>query len=149
MKNKFPRGIELCAGAIIENSKGEILLAKSPKWNNKWTFPSGHIESGEKIEQGAIREIEEETGLKLKSEGIFTFGELIDSKDFHRPAHFVYFDIYCKTDTTNVKIDKDELTEYIWITPQAALETDLAESYDKAIKDFIDFKINERHNKKN
>jgi len=142
MKNKFPRGIELCAGAIIENSNKEILLAKSPKWNNKWTFPSGHIELGEKIEEGAIREIEEEVGLKLKSEGIFTYGELIDSKDFHRPAHFVYFDIYCKTDDIDVKIDEDELTEYKWMTPQTALEMDLAESYDKAINDFINFKKN-------
>ena len=47
-KSPFPRGVELVCGVIIR--KGEkILLAKSPKWRNKWVFPGGHIEPGESI----------------------------------------------------------------------------------------------------
>ena len=34
---------------------------------NKWTFPKGHVEKGESLEETALRELEEETGLnKLK-----------------------------------------------------------------------------------
>ena len=31
---------------------------------NKWTFPKGHVEKGESLEETALRELEEETGLK-------------------------------------------------------------------------------------
>lgn len=135
--NKFPRGVEVVGSTIIENSKGEILLVKSPKWSNKWTMPGGHIEPGENIEKALLREAEEEVGLKLKSEGIVAYGELIDSKDFHRPAHFIYFDILCKTENTNIKLDNKELFEYAWVNPQKALEMDLAESYEQTIKDYL------------
>ena len=63
----FPRGIELVTGAVIENQNGEILMVKSHKWNNKWCMPGGHIDPGETIEHAALREAEEETGLKLKA----------------------------------------------------------------------------------
>jgi 8-oxo-dGTP pyrophosphatase MutT (NUDIX family) len=103
-------------------------------------MPGGHIEPGENIEDAQIRETEEEVGLKVKPVRIITSGELIGSKDFYRPAHFVYFDILCKTDNENVKLDNKELTEYIWVEPQKALEMDLAESYDKTIREYLKFK---------
>lgn len=137
---QFPREVEVVGSSIIEDGEGKILLVKSPKWHNKWTMPGGHIEPGEKIEEALLREAEEEVGLKLQFVGLVAFGELIDSKDFHRPAHFVYFDILCKTDNKNVRLDNVELTEYIWVTPAQALAMDLAESYDKTIADYLKFK---------
>lgn len=138
--NKFPRGVEVVGSAIIENSDGKILLVKSPKWNNKWTMPGGHIEPGETISNALIREAEEEVGLSLKSEGIIAFGELIGSQDFDRPAHFVYFDILCKTEKSEIKLDGIELTEYKWVSPNEALKMNLAESYDRTIHDYMNFR---------
>lgn len=138
--NKFSHGVEIVGSAIIENKKGEVLLVKSPKWSNKWTMPGGHIEPGEKIEDALLREAEEEVGLKLKSQGIVAYGELINSKDFHRPAHFIYFDIFCQTDNENIKLDNEELFEYLWVTPEKALMMDLAESYEQTIIDYLEYK---------
>lgn len=137
---KFPKGVEVVGSAIIENNKGEILLVRSPKWSNKWTMPGGHIELGETISEALEREAEEETGLKLKPIKIIAFGELINSKDFHRSAHFIYFDLLCKAKTENVKIDNKEVKDFKWVTPKNALKMDLAESYDKTIKDYIEYK---------
>lgn len=138
--NKFPRGVEIVGSAIIENLDGKILLVKSPKWHNKWTMPGGHIEPGETIDEALLREAEEEVGLPLKSEGVIAYGELIGSQDFDRPAHFIYFDILCKTESKDVKLDNKELTDYKWVTPQEALKMDLAESYDKTIQDYMKFR---------
>lgn len=137
---KFPRGVEVVGSVIIEDGEGKILLVKSPKWHNKWTMPGGHIEPGEKIADALLREAEEEVGLKLISLGVIAFGELIGSKDFHRTAHFIYFDILCKTENKNVVLDNAELAEYIWVDPQKAFELDLAESYDKTIREYLQFK---------
>jgi nucleoside triphosphatase len=140
---KFPKGVEIVGGVIMENSEGKIFMAKSPKWSNKWTFPGGHIEPGEKIEDALVREAKEETGIQnIQPVGIVSFGELINSKDFHRPAHFIYFDVYCKIDSPEIKLDNNELTEYGWFSPEEALKLDLAESFDKSINDYLKFKEN-------
>jgi len=137
---KFPKGVEVVGSAIIENGKGEILLVRSPKWSNKWTMPGGHIEPGEKISEGLEREAEEETSLKLKAIKIIAFGELIGSKDFHRPAHFIYFDLLCRVEGGEIKLDNHELKEYRWAKPEKALKMDLAESYDQTVKDYLKYK---------
>lgn len=50
------------AGGIVLNPQKEIVLV-----NNKgksWTYPKGHIESGENALKAAKREIHEETGIR-------------------------------------------------------------------------------------
>ena len=139
-ENKFPKGVEIVCSAIIENSEGKILLAKYPEWHNKWIMPGGHIEPGETINEAVIREAKEEVGLSVKPEGVITYGELIGSKDFDEPGHFIYFNILCKTDNFDVKLDNDELIEYKWVTPQEALKMDVFESYVKTIRDYMKFR---------
>lgn len=58
---------EQTAGGIVfrhrEKGKGiEVLLIQDAK--DRWTIPKGHVEEGERAEQTAGREVEEETGLK-------------------------------------------------------------------------------------
>lgn len=144
MNDKFPRGVEVVGSAIIENKDGQILLTQSPKWSDKWTMPGGHIDPGEKVSEGITREVEEEVGLQVKFIDIIAWGELINSKDFHRPAHFIYFDVYYKLASEEVKLDGIELKAYKWLTPDEALGLDLAESYADTIHKFIDYKKNEK-----
>jgi len=144
MKNKFPRGVEVVGSAIIENNEGQILLTQSPKWSNKWVMPGGHIDPGEKVSEGITREVEEEVGLKVKFIDLIAWGELIDSKDFHRPAHFIYFDVYYKLVSEKVQLDNVEIKAYKWLTPEEALKLDLAESYSDTIQKFIEYKENKK-----
>lgn len=54
------------AGAIIlREVKGElkIALAQRARTPKSWVLPKGHVEEDETIEQAALREIYEETGL--------------------------------------------------------------------------------------
>ncbi|MFT3844051.1 MAG: NUDIX hydrolase [Lacibacter sp.] len=48
------------AGGVVENEKGEVLLIFR---RGKWDLPKGKLDKGESIEQCAVREVEEETGL--------------------------------------------------------------------------------------
>src|SRR5262249_45670170 len=45
-----------------ESGSLEVLLVHRPRYND-WSFPKGKLEPGETLEQAAIREVEEETGL--------------------------------------------------------------------------------------
>lgn len=137
MQNTFPRGIEVVVGVIILHN-GKILLARSPKWSNKWTLPGGHIDPGESIAETAVREAQEETGLKVHPIGFVKADELIHSKDFHRPAHFLYFDYAVEAETDNATLDNHELIEMQWCYPNEALQLDLAESFSESIQAFLE-----------
>ena len=54
------------SGAIITNEKGDILLQKRSGGEDIWGLPGGAVEVGESIEEAAIRELKEETGLDIQ-----------------------------------------------------------------------------------
>jgi len=56
---------EYSAGGVVfrKTPSGlEFLLIQDPK--GRWSLPKGHVESGETLEQTALREVSEETNLK-------------------------------------------------------------------------------------
>ena len=50
-------------GVVIRN--GEVLLVHRPQYDD-WTLPKGKAEEGETWEEAAVREVEEETGLRCE-----------------------------------------------------------------------------------
>jgi hypothetical protein len=61
----WPEKIEAGVAGIIFDNKRRVLLMKRAD-NGLWGIPSGHVEPGETVEEAIIREIYEETGLKVK-----------------------------------------------------------------------------------
>jgi 8-oxo-dGTP pyrophosphatase MutT (NUDIX family) len=45
----------------------EVLVVHRPKYDD-WSFPKGKLEPGEREEDAAVREVEEETGLRCRLE---------------------------------------------------------------------------------
>ena len=73
------RGIDYIGvgvGAIIIDESGRLFLAKrGPKAKNErglWEFPGGSVEFGERLQDALIREIEEEYGIIIRIEALFT-----------------------------------------------------------------------------
>ena len=51
----------LAGGGLVQNENTDILLIFR---RGKWDLPKGKLDKGEKLEDCAVREVEEETGLK-------------------------------------------------------------------------------------
>lgn len=60
---KFTKNIPLvvAAGGVVTNKEGKVLFIYR---NNKWDLPKGKLDKGETIEECALREVMEETGVK-------------------------------------------------------------------------------------
>jgi diadenosine hexaphosphate hydrolase (ATP-forming) len=56
--------VVLGAGGVVFSPKGEVLLIRDG--NGYWVLPKGHLDPGETPQQAALREVEEETGVKAQ-----------------------------------------------------------------------------------
>lgn len=60
----MPTEIDIAAGGLLEDGSGSdfrIAVIYRPK-HDDWSLPKGHVDPGETIEEGALREVLEETG---------------------------------------------------------------------------------------
>ena len=58
------------AAACIRDPQGRILLLRRSDGENLWSFPGGAVEPGESAARAVVREVLEETGLKVEPEGL-------------------------------------------------------------------------------
>lgn len=63
-----PVGLDyrLSAYGILFDDQGRVLMGRDEKMNFGWNLPGGGVNKDETLEQGLIREFEEETGLIVK-----------------------------------------------------------------------------------
>ena len=55
----------IVASAVVFNKRGKILLIKHKKFDT-WIYPGGHVEDNEHPDKSVVREVFEETGIKIK-----------------------------------------------------------------------------------
>jgi ADP-ribose pyrophosphatase YjhB (NUDIX family)/GNAT superfamily N-acetyltransferase len=62
-------------GVLVEMEAGIVLVRRGqPPFVGWWALPSGYIEAGESVEQAAVRECKEETGLDVELLELFGVG---------------------------------------------------------------------------
>jgi nucleoside triphosphatase len=145
MEKEYP---EPTVGLLIINDKNEILLIKSPKWRERYVVPGGHIEMGEKIEEAVKREAKEEVGLDVEFQKVLFVYESIFSPEFSKKKHFISLRCLCKAKDTNVKIDNDEASDFMWVDPKKSLELNLSTPVKDFIKKYLDWLKDEKRDYK-
>jgi 8-oxo-dGTP diphosphatase len=92
------------AGGVVLRD-GLVLLVHRPRYDD-WSLPKGKLENGESWEEGALREVEEETGLRcrLGDEAGRTY--YVDSQGRSKEAR--YFRMTCD-DEPRAQNEVDEL----------------------------------------
>ncbi|AXK49449.1 DNA mismatch repair protein MutT [Aliarcobacter trophiarum LMG 25534] len=121
----------LGVGAVVINSKNEILLIKEKIRNEYYKLPGGHIDDAEMISQALSREVFEETGVVADFKKIVSIGHFYPHQ-FHKSNLYVL----CLAEAKSYKIDikdKEEISEAIWLNVDEMFKRDDIHLYTKTI----------------
>jgi 8-oxo-dGTP diphosphatase len=101
------------AGGVVERD-GRVLLVHRPRYDD-WTFPKGKLDPGESFEDAALREVEEETGVRC------TLGRELPPTSYEvngRPKLVRYW--LMSPDAELDFAPNDETDDIRWVTPDEA-----------------------------
>ncbi len=144
LMNQFTLRQVVCAGSIIVKDR-KILMTKRrdlrPEFNNKWEFPGGGVENGESFDETMVREVEEETGYKVKKieqlPDIFTASAINNKENYQ--VHLVFS--VCTIKSGKFKTADAETSGHGWFTYKEALKMDLLPLNRKVIQSTANKKI--------
>jgi 8-oxo-dGTP diphosphatase len=103
-ENKYPMHI-IAVGGFVINSKGQVLMLKSPRYED-WEFPGGQVEECETLPEALEREVFEETGILVQVKSLIG--------------------IYSNTRKPSI-LNMDFLCEYISGEPTTSTESSIVE----------------------
>jgi 8-oxo-dGTP pyrophosphatase MutT (NUDIX family) len=123
------------AGGMVLNTKGELLMMKR---KGKWDMPKGKLDEGETVEECAVREVKEETGLapiysvrKLQT----TFHTYpYNGKTALKPSH--WFLMHYIGTKEPIPQTEEDITEIRWVDKESAKE--LLENAFPSIKEMVE-----------
>lgn len=101
-----------------------------------WSLPKGHIEPGETAQAAAIREVEEETGIRgtiLQALGAIDFWFVADGRRIHKTVHHFLMEKV----SGELNADDPEVVEVDWV-PLPELSDRLAYADERKLLESVD-----------
>ena len=102
------------AGGLVRNKEDRILLMKR---RGKWDLPKGKLDPGEILEDCAVREVKEETGLKdvkLQEKLITTYHTYDENgKHFLKESH--WYKMFAAGNQELQPETEEDITEILWV----------------------------------
>lgn len=129
--------VALVAKTVIRNQNDAMLVLlrskDAPHRPLTWDLPGGSLEANEEPARAALREAQEETGIKLASVELLDVSFVVKRKGLKGPViTFIY------TNTQALHAHKIELsfehTEYRWTDKKGFLALEIPEKYKDAVR---------------
>ena len=106
-------------GVIIQNASGKILVGKRQGSHSPyWSIPGGHLENGETFEEAAIKEVQEETGIKIFDPKVICVTNNLRTYQ-EQGKHYVSVNLYTNRFEGTPRIMEMEKCEaWEWVDPE-------------------------------
>src|SRR5580698_6780400 len=105
------------SAAIVRDGRVLIVRRARPPAQGLYTLPGGGVELGETLEQAAIREVREETGLDIAPIALAGYRQVISRDGGGRvERHFVILPFAARWLAGEVSLN-EELSEAHWLDP--------------------------------
>ncbi|CAL4088870.1 unnamed protein product [Meganyctiphanes norvegica] len=108
-------------GAFVVNEEGELLVVQERFYKHPhWKLPGGYVEPDEDIQDAAIREVKEETGVDTDFQSVISFrhvhGANFGCSDF-------YFIVHLRPKSKEITMCKNELSACQWMKIQDYIDS--------------------------
>lgn len=119
LKKEFFKHFKLvkACGGLVKNKAGEILLIFR---RGKWDLPKGKLDDGETLQECALREVQEETGLmkiEIENEINTTYHTYVEfGKHILKESHW-YSMLSKENESLKPQLEED-ITEIRWVKKQ-------------------------------
>jgi len=124
----------IAAGGLVTNQQEELLMIFR---RGKWDLPKGKLDKGETIEDCAVREVEEETGIRNIQLGkliAITYHDYFDARikqDVTKESHWYAMKIL--NDQKLIPQTEEDITDIKWVN-EIDLKKCLKNSYPNIIE---------------
>lgn len=127
------------ASAVVADDQGRLLLARR-RDNTLWTIPGGAMEPGETIVDTAVREVEEETGVRVEVTGLVGIysspGHVVEYSDGEVRQQFSV--CFSAKPIDGVPQSTDETSEARYVEPKELDTLDIHPSIRLRIQHFLE-----------
>jgi 8-oxo-dGTP diphosphatase len=120
------------AGGVVVRADGRIAVIHRPRYDD-WSLPKGKLEADEGFEAGALREVEEETGIRGRIVGELAPTRYVDRKGRDKLVRWYRMDLEGEA---LAFAPNDEVDELRWLTPVEAREL-LSYEHDRSLVETI------------
>lgn len=128
-------------GILVKNSEGKLLLVKKPDgvgpYAGMYLTPGGGVKTGEAIDNAVLRELYEETGVKVKNLKRITFDDAVTDNWQGIETHYImllYTGDYVSGNLKPTDGDDDNLEIIKWFTVEELNDLPLSPPLKKSLK---------------
>ena len=116
MKRDYPERPIIGVGAVIVQESRALLVRRATEpLKGEWSVPGGVLELGEKLRDGAAREVLEETHLRVDVEDVLdVFDSIFIDGEGRTQYHFVLIDFLCRPASGDAAAGSD-VSELRWV----------------------------------
>ncbi len=117
MRRDYPDRPFLGVGAVIIDDKQVLLVRRAnPPLQGEWSIPGGLVETGETTRDAIIREVLEETGLRIEVAALVeVFERILRDSQSRVQYHYVLLDYRCRVLSGQAQAGSD-VSEVRWAT---------------------------------
>lgn len=130
--SEFARHFIGVGGIVIHDDKALLVKLKYGRAQKFWLIPGGFLEAGETLTEGVVREIFEETGMKIEPEGVLGVRTMVRNRDKLTDLYCV---VKCKlvSDPEPLIPQPSEINQVRWIPISECFSNPEVLDYSKVI----------------
>ena len=123
-------------GVVVRDGRALLIRRGKEPLYGRWVVPGGTVELGESLEDALVREMEEETGLRVEPVEILTVFDRIHREGGQVVHHFVIVDYLCRWRSGEAKAASDAL-DVAWASASELAAYDLPAKALEVVRDAL------------
>jgi len=123
-------------GVVVRDGRVLLIRRGKPPLYGRWVVPGGTVELGETLEQALVREMEEETSLRVEPIEVLTVFDRIEREGGRVVYHYVIVDYLCRWRAGEARAASDAL-EVAWASAAELTRYDLPARALEVVRDAL------------